>query len=45
MTHVPQWNTLNIAGYHFREAGATAIQELAFTIGDAITYTSVCPVV
>ncbi|MGD9972445.1 MAG: methylmalonyl-CoA mutase [Desulfatirhabdiaceae bacterium] len=38
MTHVPQWNTLNIAGYHFREAGATAIQELAFTIGDAITY-------
>jgi methylmalonyl-CoA mutase, N-terminal domain len=38
MKHVPQWNTLNIAGYHFREAGATAIQELAFTIGDAITY-------
>jgi methylmalonyl-CoA mutase N-terminal domain/subunit len=36
--NVPQWNTLNIAGYHFREAGATAIQELAFTIGDAITY-------
>lgn len=36
--HVPKWNTLNIAGYHFREAGATAIQELAFTIGDAITY-------
>lgn len=38
MKNVPQWNTLNIAGYHFREAGATAIQELAFTIGDAITY-------
>lgn len=36
--HVPRWNTLNIAGYHFREAGANAIQELAFTLGDAITY-------
>ena len=38
MQHVPRWNTLNIAGYHIREAGATAIQELAFTIADAITY-------
>jgi len=38
MKNVPRWNTLNIAGYHFREAGATAIQELAFTLGDAITY-------
>lgn len=36
--HVPKWNTLNIAGYHFREAGANAIQELAFTLADAITY-------
>jgi len=36
--HVPKWNTLNITGYHFREAGANAIQELAFTLGDAITY-------
>ncbi len=36
--HLPRWNTLNITGYHFREAGATAIQELAFTLGDAITY-------
>ena len=36
--HVPRWNTLNIAGYHFREAGADAIQELAFTLGDTITY-------
>jgi len=36
--HVPKWNTLNIAGYHFREAGADAIQEVAFTIGNAITY-------
>ncbi len=36
--HVPRWNTLNITGYHFREAGADAIQELAFTLADAITY-------
>jgi len=36
--HLPRWNTQNITGYHFREAGATAIQELAFTLGDAITY-------
>jgi methylmalonyl-CoA mutase N-terminal domain/subunit len=36
--HVPKWNTLNITGYHFREAGADAIQELAFTLADAITY-------
>jgi len=36
--HVPKWNTLNITGYHFREAGADAVQELAFTIADAITY-------
>jgi len=38
MAHVPRWNTLNIAGYHFREAGANAIQELAFTLADAIAY-------
>ena len=36
--HIPRWNTLNIAGYHFREAGANAIQELAFTLADAVTY-------
>jgi len=36
--HVPRWNTLNITGYHFREAGADAVQELAFTMADAITY-------
>lgn len=36
--HAPRWNTLNIAGYHFREAGANAIQELAFTLADAIAY-------
>lgn len=38
MVHVPRWNTLNIAGYHIREAGATAVQELAFTLADAIAY-------
>ena len=36
--HVPRWNTLSITGYHFREAGADAIQELAFTLSDAILY-------
>jgi len=36
--HVPKWNTINIAGYHMREAGATAIQEIAFTFADAIEY-------
>ena len=36
--NVPLWNTMNIAGYHIREAGADAIQELAFTLADAITY-------
>ena len=35
---VPRWNTLNIAGYHFREAGANAVQELAFTLADTIAY-------
>jgi methylmalonyl-CoA mutase N-terminal domain/subunit len=35
---VPRWNTMNIAGYHIREAGADAIQELAFTLGNAIAY-------
>lgn len=36
--HVPRWNTINIAGYHMREAGATAVQEIAFTFADAIEY-------
>jgi methylmalonyl-CoA mutase N-terminal domain/subunit len=36
--HVPKWNTLSITGYHFREAGANAIQELAFTLADSILY-------
>jgi methylmalonyl-CoA mutase N-terminal domain/subunit len=35
---VPRWNTISISGYHIREAGATAVQELAFTICDGITY-------
>ena len=36
--HVPQWNTISISGYHIREAGATAVQELAFTFANAIAY-------
>ncbi len=35
---VPQWNTISISGYHIREAGSTAIQEVAFTLADAIAY-------
>ena len=35
---VPRWNTISISGYHMREAGATAVQELAFTFADAIAY-------
>ncbi len=35
---VPKWNTISISGYHIREAGATAVQELAFTIADGIGY-------
>lgn len=35
----PKWNPISISGYHIREAGSTAIQELAFTFADAITYT------
>jgi methylmalonyl-CoA mutase N-terminal domain/subunit len=36
--HLPKWNTISISGYHIREAGATAVQELAFTLSSAITY-------
>ncbi len=36
--HVPQWNTISISGYHIREAGATAAQELAFTLADGMEY-------
>jgi len=35
---MPRWNTISISGYHIREAGSTAVQELAFTIGDGIAY-------
>jgi methylmalonyl-CoA mutase N-terminal domain/subunit len=35
---VPRWNTISVSGYHIREAGATALQELAFTLGDGIEY-------
>lgn len=37
-TEVPQWNTISISGYHIREAGSTAAQEVAFTLANAITY-------
>jgi len=36
--HLPQWNTISISGYHMREAGATAVQEVAFTLANAIAY-------
>lgn len=35
---VPEWNTISISGYHMREAGSTAVQEVAFTLGNAIAY-------
>ena len=37
-THIPKWNTISISGYHIREAGSTAAQELAFTIANGIAY-------
>jgi methylmalonyl-CoA mutase N-terminal domain/subunit len=36
--HMPQWNTISISGYHIREAGATAVQELAYTLADGFAY-------
>src|SRR5215469_7128633 len=36
--YMPKWNTISISGYHIREAGATAVQELAFTIADGLAY-------
>jgi methylmalonyl-CoA mutase N-terminal domain/subunit len=36
--HVPRWNTISISGYHIREAGATAAQELAYTLADGLAY-------
>lgn len=38
MKQVPRWNTISISGYHIREAGATAVQELAFTLANGLTY-------
>ena len=38
MKNVPQWNTISISGYHIREAGATALQELAFTLANGLAY-------
>ncbi len=37
-SHVPNWNTISISGYHIREAGSTAVQEVAFTLADAAAY-------
>jgi methylmalonyl-CoA mutase N-terminal domain/subunit len=39
---VPQWNTVSISGYHIREAGSTAVQELAFTLADGFHYIDAC---
>lgn len=36
--HLPEWNTISISGYHIREAGSTAVQEVAFTLANAIAY-------
>jgi methylmalonyl-CoA mutase N-terminal domain/subunit len=40
--HMPKWNTISISGYHIREAGATAVQELAFTLSDGFAYIEAC---
>ena len=40
--HVPRWHPVSISGYHIREAGATAVQELAFTLADGIGYVRAC---
>ncbi len=39
---LPKWNTVSISGYHIREAGSTAVQELAFTIADGMAYVEAC---
>src|SRR5580658_603107 len=36
--HMPSWNTISISGYHIREAGSTAVQEIAFTLANGIAY-------
>ncbi len=40
--HAPQWNPVSISGYHIREAGSTAAQELAFTLADGFAYVEAC---
>ncbi|MBV8230964.1 MAG: methylmalonyl-CoA mutase [Planctomycetaceae bacterium] len=40
--HVPRWNPVSISGYHIREAGSTAVQELAFTLADGFHYVDQC---
>jgi methylmalonyl-CoA mutase N-terminal domain/subunit len=40
--HVPRWNSISVSGYHIRESGSTAAQEMAFTIADAIAYAEAC---
>src|SRR5213075_560499 len=39
---VPKWNTISLSGYHIREAGSTAAQELAFTLADGMAYVDAC---
>lgn len=40
--HLPQWNPVSVSGYHIREAGSTAVQELAFTLADGFAYVQAC---
>jgi len=40
-SHVPNWNTISVSGYHIREAGSTAVEEVAFTLADGIAYVDV----
>jgi methylmalonyl-CoA mutase N-terminal domain/subunit len=42
MKHAPRFNSISVAGAHFRDAGATAVQELAFTLADGLTYAQRC---
>jgi len=42
LKNVPRWNTISISGYHIRESGATAAQEMAFTLADGIAYVDAC---
>jgi methylmalonyl-CoA mutase, N-terminal domain len=42
LERVPKWHPISISGYHIREAGSTAVQELAFTLADGLTYVDAC---